>query len=126
MKSLSNKSLRQRIWDARVSYLFIAPLIIGLLIFSYYPAIYGLALSFFEKNSTQEAIFVKHGKCIVVGGDITGIESEAIKSQSTLILSGEPQIKGKEYGVVASSPVRLSYLNKSFAPFIKRLIILHR
>lgn len=39
-----------------VGYVMIAPLFIGLLIFAYYPPIYGLILSLFEKSG-QQAIF---------------------------------------------------------------------
>ncbi len=53
------KTLLNRIYDARFSYLFIAPLIIGLLIFSYFPAIYSLILAFYDKSSTSEAVFVR-------------------------------------------------------------------
>lgn len=52
------KALGKEIWKRRLAYLFIAPLIIGLLIFSYYPPIYGLTLSFFEKHSVGDTIFV--------------------------------------------------------------------
>ena len=37
--------LGREIWKRKLAYLFIAPLIIGLLIFSYYPPVYGLTLS---------------------------------------------------------------------------------
>lgn len=33
--------LGREIWKRKLAYLFIAPLIIGLLIFSYYPPVYG-------------------------------------------------------------------------------------
>lgn len=51
-------ALGKEIWKRKIAYLFIAPLIIGLLIFSYYPPVYGLALSFFEKHSVGETVFV--------------------------------------------------------------------
>ncbi len=50
--------LGKEIWRRKLAYLFIAPLIIGLLIFSYYPPVYGLVLSFFEKHSVGEAKFI--------------------------------------------------------------------
>ena len=50
--------LGREIWKRKLAYLFIAPLIIGLLIFSYYPPVYGLTLSFFEKHSVGEMSFV--------------------------------------------------------------------
>ncbi len=51
-------ALGKEIWRRRLAYLFIAPLMIGLLIFSYYPPVYGLALSFFEKGSVGDTTFV--------------------------------------------------------------------
>ncbi len=50
--------LGKEIWRRKLAYLFIAPLIIGLLIFSYYPPVYGLVLSFFEKHSVGETKFI--------------------------------------------------------------------
>jgi ABC-type sugar transport system permease subunit len=40
-------------------YLMIAPLMIGLLVFCYYPSFYGLGLSFFDKKSSSPAVFCK-------------------------------------------------------------------
>ncbi len=51
-----NTLLRQMV-RGRVGYLMIAPLIVGLLVFCYYPSVYGLALAFFDKTSTQPAVF---------------------------------------------------------------------
>lgn len=53
-----NPSLLQRIWKARTAYLLLAPLLIGLLIFSYYPPLSGLYHSFFDWNVTGKATFV--------------------------------------------------------------------
>lgn len=55
---LKLKALGKEIWKRKLAYLFIAPLIIGLLIFSYYPPVYGLVLSFFEKHSVGDTIFI--------------------------------------------------------------------
>ncbi len=44
------KNLGRTIWKYRMGYLLVAPLMLGLLIFSFYPFVYGLALSFFDKT----------------------------------------------------------------------------
>lgn len=56
--NLNAPSLGKRIWKARTAYLLLAPLMIGLLIFSYYPPLSGLYHSFFDWNVTGDAIFV--------------------------------------------------------------------
>lgn len=48
-----NSSLWKSIKKGKWGYIMIAPLIIGLLIFSYYPSVSGLVLSFFNKSSTE-------------------------------------------------------------------------
>lgn len=48
-KSSFKKAIKKGIWG----YIMIAPLIIGLLVFSYYPSVSGLVLSFFKKTSTE-------------------------------------------------------------------------
>lgn len=55
---LNQPSLAKRIWKSRTAYLLLAPLLIGLLIFSYYPPISGLYHSFFDWNVTGDAVFV--------------------------------------------------------------------
>lgn len=45
----------QRIYRGRMGYLFIAPLMIGLLMFSYYPAFSGLYHSFFDWDNVGTA-----------------------------------------------------------------------
>ena len=58
-RSLPKKhTLLWRIWHGRVGYLFILPLMIGLLMFSYYPAFNGIYHSFFDWDSTGDAVFV--------------------------------------------------------------------
>ena len=57
-RDLRTPSLGKRIWKARTAYLLLAPLLIGLLIFSYYPPVSGLYHSFFNWNVTGDAIFV--------------------------------------------------------------------
>ena len=56
--NLKTPSLGKRIWKGRMAYLLLAPLMIGLLIFSYYPPLSGLYHSFFDWNVTGEAVFV--------------------------------------------------------------------
>lgn len=58
-KDLTHKhNLLWRIWHARAGYLFILPLMLGLGIFSYYPAFSGIYHSFFEWDSTGKSVFV--------------------------------------------------------------------
>lgn len=58
VKKRGLSKLFNEIWKCRYCYLFVAPLMIGLLIFCYYPPIYGLALSLFEKSSTGATRFI--------------------------------------------------------------------
>ncbi len=53
-----SKSLWRRVWQARMGYLFILPLMLGLLIFSYYPAFSGIYHSFFDWDSVGTAKFI--------------------------------------------------------------------
>lgn len=53
-----NHSLLHQMWKAKTAYILLAPLLIGLLIFSYYPPISGLFHSFFDWNVTGDAVFV--------------------------------------------------------------------
>lgn len=55
---LRKPSLARQMWKARTAYLLLTPLLLGLLIFSYYPPISGLFHSFFDWNVTGEAVFV--------------------------------------------------------------------
>ena len=55
---LKKDSLLHRIWKGRLAYLLLAPLIIGLLITSYYPPISGLYRSFFDWDVISEPVFV--------------------------------------------------------------------
>ncbi len=52
------RSLLWRIWHARMGYLFILPLMVGLLMFSYYPAFSGIYHSFFDWDSVGNATFI--------------------------------------------------------------------
>ena len=40
-------TLLRRIWDARLAYLLLSPLFIGLIIFAYYPPVSGMYHAFF-------------------------------------------------------------------------------
>lgn len=51
-------SLWQRMWRARVAYLFVLPLMLGLAVFSYYPAFSGIIHSFFDWDSVGRATFI--------------------------------------------------------------------
>ena len=55
---IHNPSLLHQMWKAKTAYILLAPLLIGLLIFSYYPPISGLFHSFFDWNVTGDAVFV--------------------------------------------------------------------
>lgn len=55
---LQKPSLARQMWKARTAYLLLAPLLLGLLVFSYYPPVSGLFHSFFDWNVTGEAVFV--------------------------------------------------------------------
>ena len=52
------QSLLWRIWHARTGYLFILPLMLGLAMFSYYPAFSGIYHSFFDWDSVGRAEFI--------------------------------------------------------------------
>lgn len=52
------QSLLWRIWHARMGYLFILPLMVGLAMFSYYPAFSGIYHSFFDWDSVGRAEFI--------------------------------------------------------------------
>ncbi len=48
-------------WKHRAAYMFLAPLLIGITVFSYYPPAYGLMLSFFKKSSGSPMEFIGLG-----------------------------------------------------------------
>jgi ABC-type sugar transport system permease subunit len=54
----SKNSLSYRVWKARKAYLFLLPLFIGLIIFSYYPPILGIFRSFFDWNGINTGKYV--------------------------------------------------------------------
>lgn len=55
---LKANGLFYKIWQGRMGYLFIAPLILGLSLFSYYPAFSGLYHAFFDWNSVGTGKFI--------------------------------------------------------------------
>lgn len=52
------KTLGQKLWAMRAGYLMVAPLMIGILIFCYYPPVAGILLSFTNKTSTTPMTFI--------------------------------------------------------------------
>ena len=44
------KDAGRMIWKYRAGYIMVAPLMFGLILFSFYPFVYGLGLSFFDKT----------------------------------------------------------------------------
>ena len=58
LENKKNPSLLQRMWKARTAYLLLLPLLIGLLIFSYYPPLSGLYHSFFDWDVTDKEVFI--------------------------------------------------------------------
>lgn len=52
------KSLLARIWQARIAYLLLAPLLIGLIVTAYYPPISGLYHSLFDWNTNGREVFI--------------------------------------------------------------------
>ena len=52
------KNLFKKIWSMRAGYLMVAPLMLGILIFCYFPTDYGLLLSFTDKTVTSPIHFI--------------------------------------------------------------------
>ena len=52
------KSLLARIWQARIAYLLLAPLLIGLIVTAYFPPISGLYHSLFDWNANGREVFI--------------------------------------------------------------------
>ncbi len=52
------KSLLARIWQARITYLLLAPMLIGLIVTAYYPPISGLYHSLFDWNANGREVFI--------------------------------------------------------------------
>jgi len=55
---LKKKPLYKRIWEARIAYILLLPLVVGLLITSYYPPVSGFYHAFFDWNPTGVSKFV--------------------------------------------------------------------
>lgn len=67
--------LLTRIWRGRTGYLFVLPLMLGLSIFSYYPAFSGIYHSFFDWDSTGDAVFVGFDNFIELWQDPVFLDS---------------------------------------------------
>lgn len=52
------KNLARRIWDARLAYLLLLPLFIGLIIFCYYPPFSGMYHAFFDWDALGKKTFI--------------------------------------------------------------------
>ncbi len=57
-ENLRTKKLLQDIWKSKEAYLFLLPLFVGLIIFSYYPPIFGIVQSFFDWDGTNQGTFI--------------------------------------------------------------------
>lgn len=54
-------TLIRRIWDARLAYLLLSPLFIGLIIFAYYPPVSGMYHAFFDWDALGKKTYVGLG-----------------------------------------------------------------
>ena len=68
-------NLLWRIWQGRMGYLFILPLMVGLLVFSYYPAFSGIYHSFFNWDAVGNAEFIGFDNYIELWQDEVFLES---------------------------------------------------
>ena len=50
------KAFFRYIWQHRTAYLMVAPLVIGVLIFCYYPPIHGIFLAFTDKTAAVDLL----------------------------------------------------------------------
>jgi ABC-type sugar transport system permease subunit len=55
---INQRGIFRRIYDARLAYLFLSPLLIGLAIFNYFPPISGLYRSLFKWDASHDAVFL--------------------------------------------------------------------
>lgn len=55
---MKTRRLLQEIWKSKEAYLFLLPLFVGLIIFSYYPPVYGIIQSFFEWDGTNQGTYI--------------------------------------------------------------------
>lgn len=58
MKAFNKKAIKRHWRKNAVGYFMILPLLLGILVFSYYPPISGLRLAFFQKRSNTTEVFV--------------------------------------------------------------------
>lgn len=58
------KNLLKKIWSMRTGYLMVAPLMLGVLVFCYFPPVYGLLLSFTDKTVTSPIHFIGFGNFV--------------------------------------------------------------
>ncbi len=58
MTETNKKTLLKRIWKGRTGYLFILPLMIGVVLFAYYPPILAIIKSFTNWDSASTGVFV--------------------------------------------------------------------
>ena len=65
-------------------------------------------------TGASEALLVNKGCATVSGGEISNADGAAIKTSSTLALSGGPEIVGADFDVIASSPVTLENEGEEF------------
>lgn len=84
---------------------------------------YSSDAKFYMKSGTisaeDAAIKLEYGRCAIQGGKISSVNEAAIDSRSTLILSGTPEIEGREYGILTSCPITLSYCGNVFSSALK-------
>ena len=81
---MRKKGILARIKKNKLPYLFIAPLLIGVLGFCYYPAISGIVTSFFKWNGTGEKEFIGFENYIELFQD--GIFLNSIKTMIVLLV----------------------------------------
>lgn len=66
-------------------------------------------------SSDTGAIQLNKGSAAIIGGSIVNRGGAAIKSKSTLMLSGKPAITGADYGIITDTPITLSYLESEYS-----------
>lgn len=69
MQAIKKKSIFQQMKKNKLAYLFILPLMLGTLAFSYYPAISGIVTSFFDWDGTGAREFIGIGNYIELFND---------------------------------------------------------
>lgn len=69
MQAINKRSVFQQIRKNKLAYLFILPLMLGTLLFSYYPAISGIMTSFYKWDGTGTREFIGIGNYIELFND---------------------------------------------------------